>query len=134
MRKWSLLTRQRVEDLCSFKGRLIFSGSQSTTGQSIGSLLKRNPGLCLLGGNMRKMMWSLLAVVALGMLASAAGRGASTAEERERFVTITHKLEQAPLQESLHADRDWAYKLLNDVPDIAIDVCTSGLGTFTKQK
>jgi hypothetical protein len=83
---------------------------------------------------MRKMMWSLLAVVVLGMLASAVVRGASTVDERQRFVTITHKLEQAPLQESLHADRDWAYKLLNDVPDIAIDVCTSGLGTFSKQK
>jgi hypothetical protein len=79
-------------------------------------------------------MWSMLAVFVLGMVASAVVRGASTAEERQRFVTITHKLEQAPLQESLHADRDWAYKLLNDVPDIAVDVCTSGLGTFTKQK
>lgn len=83
---------------------------------------------------MRKKMWIFLVVLALGALANAAGRGASTPEERQRFITLTHNLEQAPLQESLHADRDWAYKWLNEIPDLSIDVCTSGLGEFTKQR
>jgi hypothetical protein len=83
---------------------------------------------------MRKMIWSLLIVFALYTLASAAGRDASTAEERKRFVTIAHSLEQAPLQDTLHADRDWGFKWLNDIPDIAVDVCTSGLGGFSQEK
>jgi hypothetical protein len=83
---------------------------------------------------MRKMMWSVLAVFVVVAFANAAVPGASTAEERQRFVTISHKLEQSPLQENLHADRDWAYKWISDVPDIAVDVCTSGLGAFTKQR
>jgi hypothetical protein len=83
---------------------------------------------------MRKMMFSFLALFLLATVANAVGRGPSTAEERQRFVTITHNLEQSPLQESLHADRDWAYKFLNDIPDISIDVCTSGLGDFIRQR
>jgi hypothetical protein len=83
---------------------------------------------------MRKLMLSVSAVFVLSTLASAAGRGPSTAEERQRFLTLTHNLEQAPLQESLYADRAWAYKWLNDIPDMAVDVCTDGLGNFTKQR
>ena len=83
---------------------------------------------------MRKIMLNLLVLLALGALANASGRGPSTPEERQRFVTLAHNLEQSPLQESWHAEREWAYKWLNDVPDIAVDVCTSGLGDFTKQR
>jgi hypothetical protein len=83
---------------------------------------------------MRKILCSLLAVLLLSAAASALVVGGATAEERQRFITITHNLEQSPLQASLQADRDWAYKWLNDTNDIAVDVCTSGLGDFTKQR
>ena len=55
-------------------------------------------------------------------------RGPSTAEERKRFVEITKKLEQDPLNPELRADRDWALKWLEDIPDITVNMCTPVLG------
>ena len=61
-------------------------------------------------------------------------RGPSTPEERQRFVAITHKLEEAPLDESLHAEREWAFRWLTEVPDISAQICTGPLGGFLKKK
>src|SRR5262245_42520327 len=52
----------------------------------------------------------------------------STPEERARFVAITHKLEQAPLDESLYSDREWALKWTRDITDIHISICPAALG------
>lgn len=82
---------------------------------------------------MRRINWLLITVFVLGSLAIGA-RGPSTTEERQKFAAITHKLELAPLDASLHPDRDWAYKFLSEVPDLSVDVCTGGLGDFMKSR
>jgi hypothetical protein len=50
-------------------------------------------------------------------------RAPSTAEERQRFASLTHKLEQAPLDKSLYKDKIWAKKWLEEVPDINVNIC-----------
>lgn len=50
-------------------------------------------------------------------------RAPSTAEERKRFVALTHKLETAPLDKSLYDDKRWAKKWLEDIPDINVNIC-----------
>jgi hypothetical protein len=55
-------------------------------------------------------------------------RGPSTAEERTRFVGLVHKLEQNPLDKNLYADKEWALKWIEDIPDITVDICPLVLG------
>jgi len=50
----------------------------------------------------------LLVQMMLGQ--NSTSRGPSTAAERTRFVEITHKLENDPLDHSLDQDRDWAMR------------------------
>lgn len=57
-------------------------------------------------------------------------RKPSTPEERQRFVTITRKLEQDPLDEKLYADRKWALDFLEEVPDITVSSCWPVLGNL----
>ncbi len=42
-------------------------------------------------------------------------RAPSTAEERQRFASLTHKLEQTPLDKSLYKEKIWAKKWLEEV-------------------
>lgn len=57
-------------------------------------------------------------------------RGPSTPEERKRFVTLVHKLEKAPLDESLDGETKWALQWLDDIPDITVSICWAPLGHF----
>lgn len=50
-------------------------------------------------------------------------RAPSTAEERQRFLALTRKLEQNPLDKSLYADKKWAKQWLEDIPDINVNIC-----------
>jgi hypothetical protein len=50
-------------------------------------------------------------------------RAPSTAEERQRFAALTHKLEQSPLDKSLYKEKAWAKKWLEEVPDINVNIC-----------
>jgi hypothetical protein len=50
-------------------------------------------------------------------------RAPSTPQERQRFVALTRKLEQTPLDKSLYAEKAWAMQWLEDIPDININVC-----------
>lgn len=50
-------------------------------------------------------------------------RAPSTAEERQRFLSLTRKLEQNPLDKSLYDDKKWAKQWLEDVPDINVNIC-----------
>lgn len=63
-----------------------------------------------------------------------AQRGPSTPEERQRFVTLTHKMEDAPLDESLRSEREWALTWLVQIPDITVNICTAPLGDYMKKK
>lgn len=49
--------------------------------------------------------------------------GPSTPEDRQRVVTIAHKLEAAPLDQTLYAERDWARQWVVENPDVRIRMC-----------
>jgi hypothetical protein len=55
-------------------------------------------------------------------------RGPSTPEERQRFLALTHKLEESPLDKSLYADKKWAKQWIEDIPDINVNICPLLLG------
>ncbi len=50
-------------------------------------------------------------------------RAPSTADERQRFLSLTRKLEQNPLDKTLYADKKWAKQWLEDIPDINVNIC-----------
>src|ERR1051326_8448316 len=63
-------------------------------------------------------------------------RAPSTAAERQRFLTLTRKLEQTPLDKSLHSEKTWAKKWLGDIPDINVNICAPilvGMDFVTEQ-
>jgi hypothetical protein len=71
---------------------------------------------------------ALLAIASPALGQEGPKRGPSTPEERQRFITLTHKLEQSPLDKSLYAEKRWALDWINDIPDINIVVCPTVLG------
>jgi hypothetical protein len=79
---------------------------------------------------------SMLVIVmcAFGVAQKAPDRGPSTLEERQRFLNFAHKVEAAPLDESLRPEREWATLWLIQVPDIHVNLCTAPLGDFMKKK
>jgi carboxypeptidase Q len=86
---------------------------------------------------MRRTLWVCLAVLALGALSFAQGetkRGPSTAEERQRFLAITHRMQETPLDPDLRPEREWALRWLAEVPDVTASICTAPLGEFMKKK
>lgn len=85
---------------------------------------------------MKRYLLTGLILISFSLAVAAQGneRGPSTPEERQRFVTIAHKLEQAPLDESLHKEREWAFLWLVQVPDVHVNICTAPLGDFMKSK
>ncbi|HMF91472.1 MAG TPA: hypothetical protein VKL40_12580 [Candidatus Angelobacter sp.] len=80
---------------------------------------------------MRKTVWICLAGLALSALAvpqNQPKRGPSTAEERARFLALTRKLEQTPLDRNLYAEKKWALQWIEDIPDITVTPCPYVLG------
>jgi len=80
---------------------------------------------------MGKVRWATFALLAVCSLATAQDepkRGPSTPEERQRFLTLTHKLEQTPLDRSLNPDIHWALQWVEDIPDINVNICPDVLG------
>ena len=60
----------------------------------------------------------------------------STKEERQRFLALTRKLEQNPLDKSLYSEKTWAKKWLEDIPDINVNICAPilfGMDFVTEQ-
>src|ERR1041384_6200285 len=60
----------------------------------------------------------------------------STAAERQRFLALTRKLEQNPLDKSLYSEKTWAKKWLEDIPDINVNICAPilfGMDFVTEQ-
>src|SRR3954462_7914489 len=58
----------------------------------------------------------------------------SSPEDRARFVSITHSLEQAPLKPGAKADREWALAWLTEAPDISVTLCSEMLGGLVRSK
>ncbi len=81
-----------------------------------------------------KSMRKLLSVFLVAVFAFSAvaqdepKRGPSTPEERQRFVALTHKLEQNPLDKTLYDDKKWALQWIEDIPDINVTPCPTVLG------
>ena len=73
---------------------------------------------------------AILMCCSLAMAQDTAKRGTSTAEERQRFLEITRKMADSPLDPKLGPDRNWALQWLIAVPDINVDVCNAPLGDF----
>src|SRR5215468_10022132 len=77
------------------------------------------------GGTMR-LHSAILTVILLSAASLAQNepkRAPSTAEERTRFVNLTHKLEQNPLDKSLYQEKTWAKQWLEDIPDVNVTIC-----------
>ena len=86
---------------------------------------------------MRKVCRAAIAALVLSCLMwgqNEPKRGPSTADERKRFVEVTKKLEQDPLDEHLRAERSWALKWLEDVPDVTVNMCTSVVGDLGRSR
>src|SRR4029077_14377930 len=77
---------------------------------------------------MRKagLVWLILFSLSISILSIAQNepkRSPATAEERKRFLALTHKLEQTPLDKSLYEEKKWAKKWLEDIPDVNVNIC-----------
>jgi hypothetical protein len=59
---------------------------------------------------------------------ASAGKKRSSPEDLQRFVAVTRSLEQAPLDEKLQRDRQWALAWLTEAPDVSVTICTDALG------
>ncbi|HZD94926.1 MAG TPA: hypothetical protein VE133_11775, partial [Candidatus Sulfotelmatobacter sp.] len=71
---------------------------------------------------------SLLLLFCLSILSLSAAqnepkRKPSTADERQRFLSLTRKLEQNPLDKSLYEEKKWAKQWLEDIPDVNVTIC-----------
>jgi hypothetical protein len=63
-----------------------------------------------------------------GVMPAFAASPHSSPEDRERFVSITRSMEEAPLKPSLQPDRQWALIWLTRAPDVTVHVCLDMLG------
>ena len=60
-------------------------------------------------------------------------RRPSTAEERQRFVALVHKLEESPLDPNLKEDTQWALKWIEGVTDVNVTICSTPLGDLPEE-
>lgn len=75
-----------------------------------------------------------LSVPGLAQSSSDSDAKPSTPADRQRFLSVTRKLEQDPLDESMRQDRSWALKWLEDVPDINVSICPTVLGELPQSQ
>lgn len=84
---------------------------------------------------MRRFAAVIIALLVTTTLAAAAAdRGPSTPEERQRFLAITEKMQNAPFDKTLRSEREWALRWLIEVPDVQAKLCGAVLGDFLKSK
>ena len=69
----------------------------------------------------------LLALLACAAPAFAQTKAQSSPEDRQRFVSIVHSLERAPLDPGLQEDRGWAITWLTDAPDVTVNLCPDAI-------
>jgi hypothetical protein len=58
----------------------------------------------------------------------------SSPADRQRLVSIAHKLQQAPIDPALRDERAWAMRWLIEVPDIGVEICPDSLPGLLKSK
>lgn len=80
----------------------------------------------------------LTLILAVGVLSIPIGRVAaqetSTPGERAQWVEVTHKLESAPLDDSVNKQGEAAFKRLSDVHDVHALLCPALLSEFNGMK
>lgn len=76
----------------------------------------------------------VLALVAAVLTRNTVAQETSTPEERARWVETTHKLESAPLDDSVNQQGEAALKRLSDVHDIHVPLCPAILSEFNGMK
>lgn len=74
------------------------------------------------------LLTALLALLACTAPAFAQTKAQSSPEDRQRFVSIVHNLESAPLNPRLQGDRAWAMQWLSAAPDVTVSACLEPLG------
>jgi hypothetical protein len=84
----------------------------------------------------RDLAWGwILGVGVLSMLIGrAAAQDTSTPEERMQWVEVTHKLQSAPLDDSVNKQGEAAFKRLSDVHDVHVLLCPALLSEFNGMK
>ncbi len=82
----------------------------------------------------RQLIGALGLALVCGLTPASAADTRSSPEDRERFVSITRNLEEAPLNPNLTADRAWALSWLTDAPDVSVNVCLASLGDIDQSK
>jgi hypothetical protein len=85
----------------------------------------------------RRVAWILLTTLSCLLLATAlrtSAQATSTPEERVQWVETTHKLESAPLDDSVNKQGDAALKRLSEVHDIHVPLCPNLLSEFSGMK
>ena len=80
----------------------------------------------------------LILVLVVGVLftftARVSAQDASTPEERAQWVEVTHKLESAPLDDSVNKQGEAVFKRLSDVHDVHVLLCPALLTEFNGMK
>jgi hypothetical protein len=78
--------------------------------------------------------WFLLLWILPVLAVTASAQDTSTPEERAQWVEITHKLESAPLDDSVNKQGEAAFKRLSDVHDVHVLLCPALLSEFNGMK
>jgi hypothetical protein len=78
--------------------------------------------------------WFLVVVALSVFAATASAQDTSTQEERMQWVEVTHKLESAPLDDSVNKQGEAAFKRLSDVHDVHVLLCPALLSEFNGMK
>lgn len=76
----------------------------------------------------------LLGCLLMLMVQSVPAQDTSTLEERMQWVEATHKLESAPLDDSVNKQGEAAFKRLSDVHDVHVLLCPALLSEFNGMK
>ena len=82
----------------------------------------------------RYLSWVLAVGVLYILTARASAQDTSTPEERAQWAEVTHKLESAPLDDSVNKQGEAAFKRLSDVHDVHVLLCPALLTEFNGMK
>lgn len=83
----------------------------------------------------RRLAWILvLSVLCIVIPQRASAQATSTPEERMQWAETTHKLENAPLDDSVNKQGEGALKQVSDAHDIHVPLCPALLSEFNGMK
>lgn len=83
---------------------------------------------------MRQSSILMLSCLVSLFVSGAAAQDTSIPEERAQWVEVTHKLESAPLDDSVNKQGEAAFKRLSDVHDVHVPLCPALLSEFNGMK